>query len=124
MSGVGPGFGEVLQRAQRFAALLDEHVDGQKRGTFVGVDEARTVEVTTDARHRLVELYVESGLLRLGGDVVALRVNEALGNAHAAVSAGNDAAVEMLTAQLGGIAAEVKQLYGVQWPSSAEREDR
>ena len=106
MASMHPEFADALQRMQRLTAVLQDHMAAASIDNFIGTDQAKTVEVKTDARHRLTELYIESGLLRLGVDTVARRVNEALRDAQKAVNAGNDAAAERLEAQITDIVGE------------------
>jgi len=99
----------VMQRMQRMTSLLGDNLDAAKFETFSGTDEAETVHVTTNGRHRLTELRIDSGLLRLGVDTVEQRINEAVLKAQDAATAGNAAADEMLTAQLSEIVRELEQ---------------
>ena len=73
----------VLKYAQRLQALMDEQLDKMAGESFTATDEAETVEVTLNGHHRLVDVFIEDGLLRLGADVVAERINEALDRAGA-----------------------------------------
>ncbi len=92
-----PQLAEALQQAQQRAqSLLDEHMHQLNTESFQGTDEAKTVSVTLDARQRLTRLYIEYGLLRLGTETVAQRINEAIQNAHAAVTAANEAEQQLL----------------------------
>jgi len=101
-------------------SLLEDHVSAAEFGTVTGHDEAKTVEVTTSARHRLIDLYVESGLLRLGVNTVAQRITEALRNAHAAVTANNAAATENLYEKIDEATADLVGLFGDAWPFPRE----
>lgn len=63
---------------------------------FRGTDEAHTVAVTVDARQRLTGLQIKDGLLRLGADTVAQRINEAILEAQADATVADGAAQERL----------------------------
>jgi DNA-binding protein YbaB len=98
----------VMQRMQRMTSLLGDNLDAAKFETFSGTDEAETVHVTTNGRHRLTELRIDSGLLRLGVGAVARRIKEAVGNAQKAATAGAAAADEELKARLEEIVRELQ----------------
>ena len=115
-TGAGPELAEVQQRVQRMMSLLEDRVSAADFDTATGEDAAKTVQVTTDGRHRLTKVSIERGLLRLGADAVAQRVTEALRNAHVAVTATNNAAAEQLKAQMVDMAADIAGLFGDAWP--------
>ena len=76
-----PEVAAVLQQAQRLQSLMDDQLAKMANETFTATDEARTVEVTLDGHQWLTDVFIEDGLLRLGADTVAARINEALQNA-------------------------------------------
>jgi len=106
--GVNPEFADALERTRRMVTLLENHMAASNNNTVIGTDDATTVEVTINARNRLTDLHIESGLLRLGVDTVARRINEAARNAQAAVTAGNDADDDRLKAQIADIVNEIE----------------
>ena len=55
----------VLKYAQRLQALMDEQLDKMAGESFTATDEAETVEVTLNGHHRLVDVFIEDGLLSL-----------------------------------------------------------
>jgi len=108
LPGVNPELADALERTRRMVTLLENHMDASNNNTVIGTDDATTVEVTINARNRLTDLHIESGLLRLGVDTVARRINEAARNAQAAVTAGNDAEDDRLKAQIADIVTEIE----------------
>jgi DNA-binding protein YbaB len=86
-----PRVAEALQQAQRLHAAVDEQLHKLNTESFKGADETRTVEVTLNAHQRLTGVNIEDGLLRLGTETVAQRVNEAINNARAAATAAREA---------------------------------
>ena len=83
---------EALHQGQQWIqSVLDQHVHQMNTETFKGTDESETVSVTLDARRRLKDLHIEDGLLRLGTETVAQRINEAICDALAAASAAHEA---------------------------------
>jgi DNA-binding protein YbaB len=82
---------EVLDELKRFNDVLEGAMKQQGAGSFVAQDEAETVEVVINGDRVITQLHVEDGLLRLGAETVAERINEALGKANAAASANLDA---------------------------------
>jgi DNA-binding protein YbaB len=83
-----PQLAEVLRQAQHMQSAVDRQLHQLNTRSFNGTDEAKTVAVTLDGRQRLTGLHIIDGLLRLGTEVVAQRINEAIYNAqHAAVAA-------------------------------------
>lgn len=84
---------------------MDDQLQKMNAETFTATDESETVEVTLDGHHRLTDVFIKDGLLRLGAPVVAQRLNEALQAATAKAMAASavdrermDAMVAELTA--------------------------
>ena len=86
-----PQVAAVLKQAQRLQSLMDEQLDKMASDSFTATDETETVEVTLNGHHWLTDVFIEEGLLRLGADTVAARVNEALKNAGTTASASIEA---------------------------------
>ena len=107
-----PDMDAVLQQAQLAQSSLEDFKHGINTGTFTGTDDARTVEVTINGHQWLTDLYIEDGLLRLGAETVGARLNEAVGNAQAAATAGVEAQHEQLLAKLADIAATLQSHVG------------
>jgi len=99
-----PDMDAALHHAQLAQSSLEDFKHEINTGTFTGTDDARTVEVTINGRQWLTDLYIEDGLLRLGAETVGARLNEAVGNAQAAATAGVEAQQEQLLAKLADIA--------------------
>jgi DNA-binding protein YbaB len=78
-----PVVAEVLRTAQQIQSAGDAQADNLKAGSYRGSDESGSVQVTLDGHQWLTSLHIEDGLLRLGIETVALRVNEAIQNAQA-----------------------------------------
>ncbi|MDT5082954.1 MAG: hypothetical protein QOJ80_7591, partial [Mycobacterium sp.] len=70
-------------------------------------DEAETVEVTLNGHHWLTDVFIEDGLLRLGADTVAARVNEAIQSAEATASASIEADRERIDSVVAEITSEL-----------------
>lgn len=68
----------MLQQMRRVQSALEDERHRTDTASYTGTDQAKTVEVTLDWRHWLTGLNIEDGLLRLGAEEVAQRVNEAL----------------------------------------------
>ena len=107
-----PDMDSVLQQAQLAQSSLEDFKHGMSTGTFTGTDDARTVEVTINGHQWLTDLYIEDGLLRLGAETVGARLNEAVGNAQTAATAGVEAQHEQLLATLADIAATLQSQVG------------
>lgn len=107
-----PDMDAALQQAQLAQSSLEDFMHGMNTGTFTGTDDTRTVEVTINGRQWLTDLYIEDGLLRLGAETVGARLNEAVGNAQAAATAGVEAQHEQLIAKLEDIAATLQSQVG------------
>ncbi|WP_408632401.1 YbaB/EbfC family nucleoid-associated protein [Mycobacterium basiliense] len=92
-----PHVAEALALAARFQSALDGTLNQMNTGSFRGVDETETVEVTINGHQWLTAVRIEDGLLKeVGAEMVGARVNEALRKAQSAASAYNDAAGEQL----------------------------
>lgn len=95
---------EVLRELQGFTSAIEDQQYRTETASFKATDEAETVEVTLDGRNWLTGLFIEEGLLRLGPETIARRLNEALRNAQAAADAASEADQQRLVASLVGIA--------------------
>lgn len=82
-SDMHPQVAAVLAQAQRLQSVMDDQLAKMNTETFTATDESKTVEVTLNGHHWLTDVFIEDGLLRLGAETVAARVNEALQNAAA-----------------------------------------
>lgn len=102
-----PQVAAVLKQAQRLQSLMDEQLDKMAAESFTATDEAETVEVTLNGHHWLTEVFIEDGLLRLGADTVAARVNEALQNAGADASESIEADRERIDSVVAEITSEL-----------------
>lgn len=102
-----PEVAAVLRQAQRLQALMDDQLAKMEGEAFTATDEARTVEVTLNGHHWLTDVFIEEGLLRLGADIVAARINEALQNAGASASASIEADRERIDAAVAEITEEL-----------------
>lgn len=103
-----PQVAAVLRQAQRLQSLMDDQLTKMAGDSFTATDEARTVEVTLDGHHWLKDVFIEEGLLRLGADTVAARINEALQNAGASASATIEADRERIDSVVAEITSELK----------------
>lgn len=103
MTEMHPQVAAILEQAQRLQAAMDDQLAKMNTETFTATDEARTVEVTLNGHHWLIDLFIEDGLLRLGADTVQARINEALAKAtaHAAES------IQVDRERLGELVAEI-----------------
>lgn len=104
-----PQVAAVLLQAQRLQTLMDDQLAKMADETFTATDEARTVEVTLNGHQWLTDVFIEEGLLRLGAETVAARINEALQNAGTTASESIaadreriDSAVAEITSELDG----------------------
>jgi ESX secretion-associated protein EspL len=82
---------DVLRHTQRMQSAMDDQLHQINSRSFSATDEAKTVSVTVDGRQRLTDLFIRDGLLRLGTETVAQRINEAMLNAQAAAAAADQA---------------------------------
>src|ERR1700712_5971551 len=104
-----PQVAAVLKQAQRLQSLMDEQLSKMAGESFTATDEAKTVEVTLNGHHWLTDVFIEEGLLRLGAETVAARVNEALQNASAQATASIDEdreRIDALVAEITGAAGD------------------
>jgi DNA-binding protein YbaB len=104
-----PQVAEALRQAQLFQSALEDQMHRTETESFTATDEAKSVQVSVNARSCLNGLYIEDGLLRLGVETVQQRIGEALLNARAAATAGNEAAEERLAESLAGIVGSLKE---------------
>ncbi|KAA1251744.1 YbaB/EbfC family nucleoid-associated protein [Mycobacterium simiae] len=104
---IHPQAAEVLKQLQEVNSALEGQMGRANTASYAGTDEAMTVGVTLDAQRTLTGLHIEDGLLRLGVETVAQRINEALTNAQAAASACIRAQQEQLAASLTDITASL-----------------
>ena len=107
-----PDMDSALRQVQAAQSSLEDFMHGMNTGTFTGSDGGRTVEVTINGRLWLTDVYIEDGLLRLGAETVAARLNEAVGNAQATATASVEAQHEQLIATLAGIAENLETQAG------------
>ncbi|MEE6140084.1 YbaB/EbfC family nucleoid-associated protein [Mycobacterium sp. 050128] len=103
---------EVLHQTRHIGSALDEHLHQLNNRTFNGADEAKTVVVTLDGRQRLAGLRIEDGLLRLGAETVARRINEAIVNAQADATAASEADGQQFVELLNHAAGSLKDILG------------
>ncbi|MEU0497106.1 YbaB/EbfC family nucleoid-associated protein [Mycobacterium sp. NPDC006124] len=102
-----PQVAAVLKQAQRLQSLMDDQLTKMAGETFTATDETKTVEVTLNGHHWLTDVFIEEGLLRLGADTVAARVNEALQNAGATASASIEADRERIDSVVAEITSDL-----------------
>lgn len=76
-----PQVAAVLRQAGRLQELMDSQLHKMASESFTATDESKSVEVTLNGHQHLVDVFISDGLLRLGADIVALRLNEALDKA-------------------------------------------
>jgi DNA-binding protein YbaB len=104
-----PAVAAVLAQAERLQSVMDDQLMKMNTETFTATDEAKTVEVTLNGHHWLTDVFIEEGLLRLGAETVAARVNEALQNASAQATASIDEdreRIDALVAEITGAAGD------------------
>ncbi|CDO89667.1 hypothetical protein AWC29_23065 [Mycobacterium triplex] len=99
-----PVVAEVLRTAEQIQSMGDAQADKLNAESFRGSDESGTVQVTVDGHQWLTGLHIEDGLLRLGIETVALRINEAIQNAQAAAAPVVEAQQAQLIESLGQLA--------------------
>lgn len=104
-----PQVAAVLRNAQRLQSIMDDQLHKMNTETFTATDESKTVEVTLNGHHHLIDVFIEDGLLRLGAKTVEQRLNEALQRATASATTSIeadreriDAMVAEITTDLGG----------------------
>jgi DNA-binding protein YbaB len=101
-----PQVAAVLAQAQRLQSVMDDQLTKMDTETFTATDESKTVEVMLNGHHWLTGVFIEDGLLRLGAETVAARVNEALQNASAQATASIDEDRERIDALVTEITGE------------------
>lgn len=99
-----PVMAEMLRTAQQIQSMGDAQAHKLKAESFRGSDESGTVRATVDGHQWLTGLDIDDGLLRLGIETVALRVNEAIQNAQATAAPVVEAGQEQLIESLGQLA--------------------
>lgn len=99
-----PVVAEVLRTAQQIQSMADAQTDNLKAESFSGSDETGTVRATVDGHQWLTSLDIDDGLLRLGIETVAQRVNEAIQNAQATAAPVVEAEQQQLIESLGQMA--------------------
>jgi DNA-binding protein YbaB len=99
----------MLGQLEQFTSDLEQQMFRMDTGSFSATDEAKTVNVTVDGHHFLTGLYVEEGLLRLGAETVAQRINEALASAQAASTEATEAMHRQVYASIGELASSLKK---------------
>lgn len=108
-----PQVAEALRQAQLFQSALEDQQYRTNTESFSATDASETVEATLNARLCLTGLHIEDGLLRLGAETVAERINEAIASAQAAGTAAIDAEYERLIEVVAGIAGSLKETLGL-----------
>jgi DNA-binding protein YbaB len=103
---------EVLRHTQHIGSALDEQLHQLHTRSFNGTDEAKTVTVTLNGRQRLTGLRIEDGLLRLGAETVARRINEAILNAQADATAAIEADQQRFVELMDHAAGSLKDILG------------
>lgn len=103
---------DVLRHAQHIQSAMDEQLYQLNTNSFRGTDDSKTVAVTIDGRQRLTDLFIQDGLLRLGAETVAQRVNEAIGNAQATATAADEAEQQRFFALMDDAAGSLKGILG------------
>ncbi|OBI59756.1 YbaB/EbfC family nucleoid-associated protein [Mycobacterium sp. E796] len=104
---------EALRQTGRMESLMDELTRRLDTESFRGTDEAKTVAATLNGRRWLTGLYIEDGLLRLGTETVAQRVNEAIRNALAAATAAGEAEQQRLAESMADIVGSLSTAIGL-----------
>ena len=104
-----PQVAAVLAQAQRLVSIMDDQLDKMKSEKFTATDQSETVEVTLDGHHRLTDVFINDGLLRLGAETVARRLNEALRNASTQATAAIETDWRRLDAAFAEITAEPRR---------------
>lgn len=100
---MNPTVVDALRTVEQIQSLGDAAANDLKNESFRGSDASETVKVTLDGRQWLTDLYIEDGLLRLGIDTVAQRVNEAIHNAQATASAAVEIQQQQFIESLGNL---------------------
>ena len=73
-----PQVAAVLDQASRLQDLMEGQLKKMADDSFSATDESGTVRVTLNGHHHLVDIHFADGLLRLGSETVAQRLNQAL----------------------------------------------
>ncbi len=107
-----PQVAVVLAQTQRLQSVLDEQLHKMATQRFTATDETETVEVTLNGHHWLVELFIEDGLLRLGAETVAHRLNEALHRAAGEAARSLAADRQRIDEQIGEITEKLTEAGG------------
>lgn len=108
-----PQLDEALRQTRRMESLMDELTRQLDTGSFMGTDEAKTVEATLNGRQWLTGLYIQDGLLRLGTETVAQRVTEAIRNALAVATAAGEAEQQRLVESMADIVGSLSNAMGL-----------
>lgn len=103
---VHPLVASVLSQAERLQSIMDDQLYKMKNEKFTATDESKTVEVTVNGHHWLTDVYIKDGLLRLGADTVAQRINDALQKATAQATVSIQADQERINAMVADITDE------------------
>lgn len=104
-----PQVAAVLRQAQKLQTLMDDQLHKMNTETFTATDEAKSVEVTLNGHHHLIDVYIKDGLLRLGSPAVEQRLNEALQKATAAATSSIETDRERLDAMVAELTADGPQ---------------
>jgi DNA-binding protein YbaB len=112
MSTEMPQPAELLRQIQQIQTAVDAQANNLVTESFTGTDEAKTVKVTLDGRQWLTDLHFQDGLLRLGIETVAQRVNEAIRNAQEAASVAGELEREKFIESLANIAGPLTATIG------------
>ncbi|WP_135451389.1 YbaB/EbfC family nucleoid-associated protein [Mycobacterium sp. DL99] len=104
-----PQVAAVLRQAQQLQSLMDDQLHKMNTETFTAADEAKSVEVTLNGHHHLIDVYIKDGLLRLGAQAVEQRLNEAIRKATGAATASITADRERLDAMVAELTADGSQ---------------
>jgi DNA-binding protein YbaB len=111
--GEGQPGAALLAEADELRSALDDHRHFLKNAQFEGTDEAKTVAVMITADYRLTFVQIQDGLIRLGADAVAQRLNEACDKAGAAAAEAVEAKEDKLVETLGLTAAVMENVESV-----------
>lgn len=98
-----PEVAAILREAKRLEDVLEDRLHQIRTGRFTASDDGRTVEVTLDGQHRLVDVFITEGALRQGLSAVEQAVNEALLKANGDV----DASASAASAKINAVVAEI-----------------
>lgn len=98
-----PEVAAILREAKRLEDVLEDRLHQIRTGRFTASDEARTVEVTLDGQHRLIDVFITEGALRKGISAIETAVNEALLKANGDV----DASATAASAKINAVVADI-----------------